>query len=563
MSLSLLVSLVCTTFPIGVGPVSQQTLQRVLAIEEQRIATVARVSPAVVAIFDQQQSGGGSGVLIDEHGYGLTNFHVVMGMMKTRTGLGGLSDGKLYTLKVLGIDITGDVAMFRLVGRDSFPFAELGDSDTVDPGDQVIAMGNPFILAEDYSPTVTTGIVTGIHRYQGESDTLVYTDAIQTDAAINPGNSGGPLFDEQGRVIGINGRISAEMHKYARGRFNVGLGYAITINQIKRFIPALRAGLLAKHGTLLATVRGDDSNSDGVVFDDLYEDAPAWNAGIRVGNRLLRFGDVDIHSANQFLSILGTYPQRWPVPITFDRFGEVVHKVVRLEGVTPPMRGEYVVPEDVHAAAVKRAIGGMRKSVFGKQRAVGPRRWTYDVVRTDEQGDRTKYTVVSERGRRAIRAELDESGAPARRIEFDNSKAFYAEHEKRFSVDPVEALYYAADYALRWQLLGNDADWMESDLQHVGGDALVAIDDQGHITRERMLEAVALPLSEHVSLQVSLEVDSLLPARLFVRDAPTGLEVEIELSDYQTEGGVRMPHTWTVRSAGRRFQETISNLKTE
>ena len=134
--------------------------------------------------------------------------------------------------------------MFRVTGEKQFPAVDLGDSDSLAVGDYTLAMGNPFLLAEDYTPTVSTGIVTGLHRYQGEGETLVYTDCIQTDAAINPGNSGGPLFDRQGRVIGINGRISAEMHKYARGRTNVGLGYAITINQIKRFMPSLRAGLL-------------------------------------------------------------------------------------------------------------------------------------------------------------------------------------------------------------------------------------------------------------------------------------------------------------------------------
>ena len=147
---------------------------------------------AVVCVYDEAQRGGGSGVVIDREGYGLTNFHVVAGMMAKRRGWGGLGDGKLYELEVLGVDPTGDVAMFRLTGRDSFPFATLGDSDAVRVGDEVFAMGNPFVLSEDYTPSVSMGIVSGTHRYQyGVLGNLAYTDCIQVDAAINPGNLAG------------------------------------------------------------------------------------------------------------------------------------------------------------------------------------------------------------------------------------------------------------------------------------------------------------------------------------------------------------------------------------
>ena len=116
-----------------------------------------------------------------------------------------------------------------------------------------MAMGNPFLLAEDQRPTVTLGVVSGIHRYQGGSkNLLVYGDCIQTDSSINPGNSGGPLFNLQGEVVGINGRGSFE----ERGRVNVGLGYAISVNQIKKFIPDLLATKVSLHGTLDAKSSG-------------------------------------------------------------------------------------------------------------------------------------------------------------------------------------------------------------------------------------------------------------------------------------------------------------------
>ena len=210
--------------------------------EQQRIDTIARISPSVVCILTPDQAAGGSGVIITPDGYGLTNFHVVAPLLRTRRGLGGLADGKTYPLEVLGIDPTGDMAMFRLTGRDRFEPATLGDSDRVRTGDDIIALGNPFMLAEDFQPTATFGIVSGLHRYQYGADarTLLYTDCIQIDASINPGNSGGPLFNLQGRLIGINGRASFKNQDVLKRRINVGVAYAISINQIRRFIPALR-----------------------------------------------------------------------------------------------------------------------------------------------------------------------------------------------------------------------------------------------------------------------------------------------------------------------------------
>ncbi|MCB9850446.1 MAG: trypsin-like peptidase domain-containing protein [Phycisphaerales bacterium] len=322
--------------------------------ESARIAMIERVAPAVAAIFDENERGGGTGVIIDANGYGITNFHVVADMLGSGRGLAGLSDGKLYPLEVLGIDPGGDVAMFRLLDRDAFPFARLGDSNAVRVGDTVVALGNPFLLAEDYTPTVTMGIVSGINRYQwgaGQGDTLLYSDCIQTDAAINPGNSGGPLFNLDGEVIGINGRISVSM----RGRVNVGLGYAITINQIRMFMPGLRAGLLTTHGTMQAVVR--DNFDGGVVFSELMEDGPAWNIGIRPGDRLLRFDDREIRSANAFTSILGTLPGDWPVSVTYQQVdGTAVRAVTRTEAIPVPQMEAYEPRRVLNLDAVEYVI---------------------------------------------------------------------------------------------------------------------------------------------------------------------------------------------------------------
>ena len=172
--------------------------------EQERIRVIAKAKATAVCIFARGGHGGGSGVLISPDGFALTNYHVVKpagNHMKC-----GMDDGKLYDAVLVGLDPTGDVALIKLLGRNDFPHATLTDSNRVRSGDWCFAVGNPFLLATDFHPTVTYGIVSGIHRYQPPAGTLLeYTDCIQTDASINPGNSGGPLFNATGELIGVNG----------------------------------------------------------------------------------------------------------------------------------------------------------------------------------------------------------------------------------------------------------------------------------------------------------------------------------------------------------------------
>ncbi len=220
----LLLPIVAAEEPIKLDPLLEQ-------VEQQRIDAIARATPSAVSVFVPGGGGGGSGVLISPDGYALTNFHVTSpagAFMRC-----GLSDGNIYDAVIVGIDPVGDLAMIRLLGRDDFPAAELGDSRTAEAGDWSMVIGNPFLLASNLQPTVTWGILSGVGRYQYPSGTLLeYGDCLQTDASINPGNSGGPIYDAQGRLLGIVGRASFEK----RGRVNVGVGYAISINQAKNFL---------------------------------------------------------------------------------------------------------------------------------------------------------------------------------------------------------------------------------------------------------------------------------------------------------------------------------------
>jgi S1-C subfamily serine protease len=300
--------------------------QPVLDAEKQRIAAIAKATKSAVAVFANGGNGGGSGVVISPDGYALTNFHVVQpagNYMKC-----SMADGNLYDAVIVGIDPVGDVALIKLLGRDDFPATIMADSDQVQVGDWCFAVGNPFLLATDFQPTVTYGIVSGTHRYQPPAGTLLeYADCIQTDASINPGNSGGPLYDAHGDLIGINGRGSFEK----RGRVNVGVGYAISINQIKKFLGCLRAGRIVDHATLGATVAASDEGT--VMVSNILESSDAYRRGLRYDDEIVSFGGRPIGTVNAFKNALGIYPKGWRVPLVYRRDGQERAIHVRLTGV--------------------------------------------------------------------------------------------------------------------------------------------------------------------------------------------------------------------------------------
>jgi S1-C subfamily serine protease len=314
---------------------AQEIDKRVLEAEKKRIEAVDKVRMSVLAIFAPGFNNGGSGVVISEDGYALTNFHVVMApghLMATMKC--GLPDGKLYDAVLVGIDKVGDVALIKLLPKkegDKFKFAPLGDSDKVRAGDWSLAMGNPFLLATDFTPTVTFGLVSGVHRYQfPEGGLLEYTDCIQIDTSINPGNSGGPLFNMDGELIGINGRGSFEK----RVRINSGVGYAISINQIKNFMGQLRAGMETDHaslGALVGTESEDEPVNKMVVQRIIPSDAS--RRGLDLGDNVLFFAGRPMSSANNLKNVLGIFPRGWRLPLVYRRDAEKREILVRLMGV--------------------------------------------------------------------------------------------------------------------------------------------------------------------------------------------------------------------------------------
>lgn len=525
--------------------------------EQQRIEMINRVSPAVVCMYDKAKHGGGSGVIITPDGYGLTNYHVVAGMLDTRTGYGGLGDGVLYELEVLGIDPTGDVAMFRLKGSGVLPHAPLGDSDAVQLGDTVFAMGNPFVMSEDYSPTVTMGIVTGVHRYQwGTGGNLTYSDCIQTDASINPGNSGGPLINMNGEVIGINGRISIN----TRGRFNVGFGYAISANQIRRFIPALRAGLVAKHGTLLATIEPDANNE--LSFAQVAVGSPLADAGVRIGDRLISFDCVALQSANHFVSILGTYPVDWPVALETERDGKTAKPIVRLTAIEPRLRQEFIVDDAVNRREAARVLEQYRRAVRGgtEEKALSPSKWK--VVRTSgEGGQKVMNFAARDVGGEAIEYTRIEQGGPEGAVvRVDGTSATRREKELEPASLPVdEAIVHSALYALHRELIRPLPEEELTKISHAGADFPSGREDVEVKATTEPWEVLIWQLGESAFARYSFDPATGHCMRIRVTDKPTGATTTIELMNHREMAGWVWPSRIVVHGPSLHYAEEHSD----
>ncbi len=580
----------CVFTCVAATSIAQQNihsaLDLVIQAQQKRIDLIERIAPSVVCIFDANQRGGGSGVIISPEGFGLTNFHVVAGMLRTRKGLGGLRDGTLYDLEVLGIDPTGDVAMFRLLGKDSFEFTNLGDSDAVAVGDSVIAMGNPFVMSEDYTPSVTTGIVTGTHRYQwGVGNNLIYSDCIQVDAAINPGNSGGPLFNQLGQVIGINGRISVN----TRGRYNVGFGYAISSNQIKRFIPALRSGQLIKHGTLGAMVENDEQG--GVYFSRSIPNGAAERAGIILNDRLLAIDGLPVRSRNHFASIMGTYPANWPVHLDIERLGEKKRVATRLHEFQPKLSQPFKFLRDNVLREVVRVIRHHSRAVLGNNKAESDQpadhQWKWVIQRRslkndDRSADVEKYLVTRDPvGPVSMRRQYDDSSLGAI-IQYDDHTATQKikPDGEAFDLTVERSLVHKALYVLQHHLLLSEDRLDLAEVSHIGGDVLFfyeiellsqPVGQEKLLQRDRVseipapeissriLEVLSWPIGEEVRANFAFDSTTGELVKISMLDKPTDHEIVILLDEYQDMGGVRWPGRMFILGTSESYVDRLTD----
>ncbi|MCC7418623.1 MAG: trypsin-like peptidase domain-containing protein [Acidobacteria bacterium] len=265
----------------------------------------------------------GSGFIISPDGEILTNNHVVAGADEIKVGL--LSDdGKTYSAKVVGRDPLTDSALIKLEdGPGNLPAADLGDSDAIEPGDWVVAIGNPFNLGH----TVTVGVISYKARPFAVTEGR-FQNMLQTDASINPGNSGGPLIDVNGAVVGINSAILAG----DGGSGNIGIGFAVPINTVKALLPQLRQGRVHR-GQLgvqiqSAPITDDEARAlklpkpEGAIVAMVEQDSPAGRGGLRAGDVVVEFNGHPVADGAALTTMVVGTAAGTKVPIVFYRNGE-------------------------------------------------------------------------------------------------------------------------------------------------------------------------------------------------------------------------------------------------
>ena len=262
-----------------------------------------KVAPAVVIVstktvsngFTAGQEGMGSGFIINEEGYILTNYHVIQNAKEITVTL---SNNTEVSATVVNYVQEKDIAMLKLKEGTKVPaVAELGDSDEVYPGAEVIAIGTP--LSKSFAQTLTKGVISGSNRsIETQSGTSV--NLIQTDAAINPGNSGGPLVNAKGQVIGIN---TLKLGTQTLGETSIeGIGFAIPINEVKTKINVLSKQLL-NLGIQIKDIDSDVSKkynlSEGIYIVSVDEFSPAEKAGVKIGDIIVKCDGKSVKTAKE------------------------------------------------------------------------------------------------------------------------------------------------------------------------------------------------------------------------------------------------------------------------
>jgi serine protease Do len=248
--------------------------------------------------------GVGSGVIVDPHGFVLTNHHVIERADEIELVL---ADGRTFTGMVIGRDPKTDLAVVKVDTDQALPAAPLGDSDTVNVGQWAVAIGNPFGLGH----SLTVGVISGVGR--GELGLATFEDYIQTDASINPGNSGGPLLNIRGEVIGINTAINPV------GR---GIGFAIPINMAKEVMQQLlENGRVVRGylGVIIQTMspemasKFEISENGGVLVGDILRGSPAESAGLKRGDVILDFAGRPVHKMQELQRLVASTRPGTPI----------------------------------------------------------------------------------------------------------------------------------------------------------------------------------------------------------------------------------------------------------
>ncbi|MDY0213345.1 MAG: Do family serine endopeptidase [Desulfuromonadaceae bacterium] len=291
----------------------------------------------------------GSGFIISEDGYVLTNKHVVDDAHKVTVKI---SDGQTFPATIVGTDQQLDIALLKINTVTPLPTVTLGDSNKLEVGQWVLAIGNPFGLEQ----TVTAGIVSAKGRVIGAGP---YDNFIQTDASINPGNSGGPLFNTNAEVVGINTAIVAHGH---------GIGFATPINSVKAILPQLRHNGHVTRGWLGLTVQNITPalaesfglhNTHGALVSAVHDSSPAAKAGVQHADIILAFNGQEIKQINDLSCLAAQIPLGESATLTILRQGEKWQTQVEIIAQAAPasLLIETTLPDQSTQAEAPASLG--------------------------------------------------------------------------------------------------------------------------------------------------------------------------------------------------------------
>jgi serine protease Do len=311
---------------INASPVSANSSLTVAQIAKKVGPAVVGISTKSIAQNDiglsQNQEGMGSGIIINEQGYILTNYHVINGAQEVKVIF---NDKKEVSAKVINYDSNMDLAIIKVTDNVKMPaVAELGSSDAIQVGDPVVAIGNP--MGKELLGSVTTGIISAKNReIQESAGSTSKQTFLQTDAAINPGNSGGALLNSLGQVIGVN---TAKLG----GNGVEGLGFAIPMDSIKPKIdsllkPILKIGISGRDIT--SDLAKQNNVPEGVYVAQVQEFSAAEKSGLQVGDIITKFDGKSIKSINEINTIKATHKSGDDITIELIRDGK--KKVLKLK----------------------------------------------------------------------------------------------------------------------------------------------------------------------------------------------------------------------------------------
>ncbi len=393
LATSMILTLVCSTGTLNTARAASEGLEQAQQLSQAFKGVARETTPAVVNIrtarerqvrqavprmgpffFMPPQQGElapiqsqGSGFIVSDEGHILTNAHVIKDADEVTVIF---NDGEERIAEVIGLDEKTDVAVIR-VEEEDLPVAKIGDSSTLEVGDWVMAIGNPFGL----EATVTAGIVSATGR--AGVGIVDYEDFIQTDAAINPGNSGGPLVNLNGEVVGINSAIISR-----DGGFN-GIGFAIPMSMATRVMEdIITDGKVSRGwlGVIIQDLTDDLAESfnydgDGVLIGDVSEGGPADDAGIEAGDIILEFNGEEVNNTSKLRLKVSQVKPDTEVPVKVFRngkeliidvlLGELESQValadeddnpidlgMTLKELTPPIRNQLGISEDIQGVVV-------------------------------------------------------------------------------------------------------------------------------------------------------------------------------------------------------------------